>query len=191
MSFVDQLSSFVESNNYPSINEFDNYNFKRLSHLNKTMVVAIVDHRDPAEASTFISALRNTVQSFPVEVTSNLVFGHLDGNRWRRFIKEHDAVLSSVLVVDTKRDLHHSFPIDADIRNSEVSVAVAIADVITALVTGKVEMRPTVPPGLLQKIQYRIRDYAPWSYLVLSMPFALLLLSIFVSYPPEEKMKKH
>jgi hypothetical protein len=52
-------------------------------------------------------------------------------------------------------------------------------------------MHATVPPSLWQKIQYRIRDYAPWSYVVLSLPVVLLLLSVFVSYPPEEKIKKH
>ncbi len=185
----EEVTQFVEHNNYPTIVQFDNHNFKRLSHLNKTMVLAIVDYQYRGVADTLVSSLEAVVGSFPREAVSSYVFGHLDGVRWRRFIKEHHAVMGSLLVVDTRHDLHRSYPIDS--AASESAVRVVIADVITAVVGGTADLEPSVPPSLLQKIQYRIRDYAPWSYVVLALPFILLALSLLVSYPQDEKIKKH
>ncbi len=185
----EEIGGFVEHNNYPTLNKFDNHNFKRLSHLNKTMVIAIVDYQYGGIADWLVSGLEAAIASFPVETTSTCVFGHLDGVRWRRFIKEHDAIMGSILVVDTKHDLHHSFPIDP--HAAPTAVKVLISEVITTVIDGSIELYPTVPPSLLQKIQYRIRDYAPWSYIILALPIVLALLSTMVSLPKEEKIKKH
>ena len=112
---AEELEAFVESNNYPLVSRFDNHNFKRLSGINNKIIVAVVvDYTRTAETAAIMQALEYAVSPLTLpspQDTARFIFGHLDGVKWRAFIKQHHTMVPSVLILDQTNDLHQTFPL--------------------------------------------------------------------------------
>ena len=199
---ADPLTAFVEANNYPLVSHFDNHNFKRLSHIaGKYIVAAVVDYERTEETSAILAGLEHALSpssSSSMQDQDKLIFGHLDGVKWRTFIKHHRTMLPAVLLLDQANDLHQTFPLPA-LGNSPIStyegalekeMSTVVQSVLKNL-NDKSEWRTSEPPTLFEKISYRFTSYYPWSLAVILLPVTFVCMSIFAPYPKEKKIKLH
>jgi thiol-disulfide isomerase/thioredoxin len=193
---IEDIDAFVVHNNYPLISTFDNHNYKRLAHLNKVMVLLLVNHLNPKEDDiAIIKTFESTLASaYTAEQLRDLVFGHIDVIKWRKFVKQFQAKPPSVLVVDFRagadKDKFETFPWPA--AQSEEQQAQMLRGVVDAMLEDTIELRPIERVGLLQKLRYRFDEYFPWSALVCIGPVVFILLGHFLApHPNEFKKKQH
>lgn len=184
------IEAFVERNNHPLISELDNHNFKRLSYVEKIFLLAVVDFRQ-GSADDILRAFDSVVSAVPVEASSGLLFGHLDGVRFRKYIKSHAAVLPCLLVLDHKNELHHSFVLPSG-KLDRLEYESAIKEVVDQVLYHPVdvEWNRSSPPSLLQKLLYRVRDYYPWSVIIIGLPVLIVVASFLVPFPSDKKKKR-
>ncbi|KAJ1391196.1 hypothetical protein B484DRAFT_459509 [Ochromonadaceae sp. CCMP2298] len=182
---LEALELFVEQNNYPLISQFDHHNFRRLSDIPKLIVAALIDPARPASAQ-IVQALEAAVQSLSAEQQAAFIFGHLDGVKWRSFMKTHNARVSSVLLLDQGQDLHQTFDLaeSTDLRADMHSIVYSIVHH-----SKDIEWRKSEDPSMVQKMSYRFKDYYPWSLLVVLLPIAFAIMMLTTPYPKEKKMK--
>lgn len=197
---VQALEAFVESNNYPLVSRFDNHNFKRLSHISgKYIVAAVVDYTQTAETAAILAALEHAVSPSTLaapEDQAKFIFGHLDGVKWRTFIKHHRTMVPSILVLDQANDLHQTFPLiltAADVQEPVASdLKAAVASVVLSIVHNDSADRwkGGEVPTIIEKMIYRFNSYYPGSLLVILLPIAFTVMTLFTPYPQEKKIKK-
>ena len=192
----EDIHKFVEENNYPLVSKYDNHNFKRLSHIpGKYMVAAVVDYKR-SETAAILAGLEHAVS--PHVLTneadmSRFIFGHLDGVRWRGFIKHHRTMVPALLVIDQASDLHQSFPLDVSSLDPTVlnaQMASIILDIVHNI-DAKDRWLASEAPSIMEKISYRFKSYFPWSVLVIVLPIIFVAMSAMTPYPQEKKAKQH
>ncbi len=199
---ADTLAAFVEANNYPLVSHFDNHNFKRLSHIaGKYIVAAVVDYSRSEETAAILAGLEHALSPSPSSSRQDhdkLIFGHLDGVKWRTFIKHHRTMLPAVLLLDQANDLHQTFPLPAlgssPVGSYESTLEKEMSAIVQSVVKSlhnKSEWRTSEPPTLFEKISYRFTSYYPWSLAVILLPVTFVCMSIFAPYPNEKKIKLH
>lgn len=180
------MEHFVKYNNYPLISHLENFNFKLLAHLNKTMIIAVVDYKQTDAHDAIVKAFGEGAREYGFDRSEEYILGHLDGVRWKAFIKHHEALLPSILVIDHDDERHASFHLKPVGTTTYTSI---IHEIMEKINKGEVELLPTVPVGLVRKIIHRFERYYPWSLLLLIMP-CLLLIASFVFPHPDRKAKK-
>jgi hypothetical protein len=180
------VRSFVVKNNYPVVSQFENHNFKVFSHLNKTMVIAILDY-SKSYSTEVISALETIARRVPNERKDSYIFGHLDGTRWKTFVRHHEGKTPSLLVVDHDDGRHADFIVPVD---SPSVLSASIEEFFELLISDRLQFRDTVPPTLWQKIKHRFETYYPWSIALVVMPLILLGAALFYPYPQPKKVKQ-
>lgn len=194
----DAIVSFVTDNNYPLVSKYDNHNFKRLSHLpGKYIVAAVVDYKR-SETAAIITALEQAVEPSVLsgagpEVASHFVFGHLDGVKWRTFIKHHRTMIPAILVLDQASDLHQTFPLSVSAEDLP-TLNEQLASIVLTLVhtvDDKDRWVASEAPGLLEKLSYRFKSYYPYSLLVVGLPVLFFVFAALTPYPKEKKVKMH
>ena len=111
----EEVELFVAANNYPLVSVFDNHNFKRLSHLNKSMVVAVVDYRNEDTTKQIVSSLDRVVSSRLAENKAGpypVICGHLDSVRKNNNQDFNNCTVpstTSFLVNHSNKIFHHYF----------------------------------------------------------------------------------
>ena len=188
-----EIETFVEMNNYPLINEFDNHNFKRLSHIKKIIVCAVVDPRKSESTAmvreAFSAAVRATLTPYQA---ADFIFGVLDGVRWRSFVRLYDCSVPAILVLDQDNELHQSFSLEdlAKVGGDADGLQAAVSSILLRVQhhTLSMEWNRSLPPSFLEKVDRRFRDYYPWSLLVIALPVILLFMAFQTPYPKEKQL---
>jgi thiol-disulfide isomerase/thioredoxin len=192
----EQLSSFVTSNNYPFLSIFDNHNFKILSHLNKTMVIAIIDEKKEITSKTILSSLKTNFLQLTQELQSKetqekYILGYLNGNIWKSFVRHHDAYIPSLLVIDHQDERHAVLKLISSGKTTE-NYSAQIKKFLTSLIIEEnLEFKETIAPGLIRKMIHRFKKHFPYSILLIALPSILVILAIVMfPYPNSQKQKK-
>jgi protein disulfide-isomerase-like protein len=193
------IIGFVTHNNYPLVSKFDNHNFKRLSHIpGKYIVAAVVDYSHEAETKAILEALEHAI-SPPVlsaagaDAGARFIFGHLDGVKWRTFVKHHRTMLPAILVLDQANDVHQTFPLSVsakDLPTLKEQVASVVLTMVES-VDDKDRWVASETPGLFEKLVYRFKSYYPYSLLALVLPVLFFVFAMLTPYPQEKKAKQH
>jgi hypothetical protein len=102
---IDRLGEFVKGNNYPLVASLDSHNFKHLGSLKRTMVIAVVDYKDAGQSKKLLGDLDAAATTLPLEQAENFVFGHLDGVQWKGFVKQYEAKVPALLLLDIAKEL--------------------------------------------------------------------------------------
>lgn len=188
VSSIENLESFVRLNNFPLVSEFEAHNFKVLAHLNKTMVIFVVDFRDGKSLQFSKQALNTVAHAHKHHDPTSIIFGFLDGIRWKKFARHHEAAVPSILVADHDNERHAVFSLKKMKGDDYESV---LLDVLDKLRAGAIEMKSTtVSPSLLQKVLHRIERYGWLSLLLFLSPIVFLASSFFFPHPKDKKSKQ-
>lgn len=183
---VEEVERIVTRTNYPLISRFDNHNFKRLTGLDKILLVLIVNDKSP-NAKIMTEAFAEFVESVSTEDRESIIFGDLHGPRWKSFLVRHDIIVPALLVLNTTTDTYHTVNLGSD----PYSIKGQTAYLLKGVRDRNLDMKTSKQPGLPEKIVSRVREYYPWSVLICLLPFLLIILIPYVSYPKEvEKIKK-
>ena len=180
---MDRLGDFVKGNNYPLVASLDSHNFKHLGSLKRTMVIAVVDYKDAGQSKKLLDDLDAAATTLPLEQAENFVFGHLDGVQWKGFVKQYEAKVPALLLLDIAKEKYHTTLCDKDFS------ADSITSILAGLTSGNVTMKATPSKGFLQDIKKKLVDYYPYSLLCL-LPIVLIIVSMLLYYPDESKAKK-
>ena len=201
-----EIENFVRYQNQPLISVLDNHNYKQFSHLDRVVIMAVVDLQTKKavmaeEANRILTAFSSAAEVLSyennaVKELSNYgaevpVFGYLDGVKWRKFVKRYGgAQLPSILVVDLSRDMHKHFSLKG-VATDGAELEAFILSIMQATAAGSLEMEKSESPGIIQKIAYRFSDYYPWSFIILLLPILLMSLSVgYFRYPEDKKLKR-
>jgi hypothetical protein len=184
---ISTLTAFVKEYNHPLISQIDNHNFKRLGSLGKLQVILIVNYKDEILTTGLISMFRETASALPNVKSDKIVFGHIDGVMWRTFLKQYDfSTTPSLLVLNVALEQFLLYPIP--LSNSSEFLTTTVND-IASTPAETLNLKQREAHGVVGKILKKLKDNYPWS-LLCALPFVLLVLSIFVFYPDENKPKK-
>jgi protein disulfide-isomerase-like protein len=182
---VDEIENFVTANNFELITKFDNHNFKRLGHLNKTMIVLVNDNLNKEEEFYLSMKLyEESIVSLSISADS-FVFGYLDAIRWRSFLKKYQADKSPCLLfLDLVMEEYHTVRVELVNKTS-------INDAIVSFKNGEFNelMKAPFSPNYGQIILKKMNDYYPWSLLA-GVPIILLIVNFFMPMPDKKKKKK-
>lgn len=196
-----EIENFVRYQNQPLISVLDNHNYKQFSHLDRVVIMVVVDLQQVKESDRILAAFssaaaeltyaNNSVQELSNYGSEVPVFGYLDGVKWRKFIKRYGgAQMPSILVVDLSRDMHKRFSLQG-VGADEAELEAFMSSIMQATAARSLEMDSSESPGIMQKIAYRFADYYPWSMLLILLPAVLMSLSFgYFRYPEDKKMKR-
>lgn len=188
---AEDIDYFVTHHNFPLINTFDNHNYKRMAHLDKVMMLLLVNHMNPAENDKLlIDSFEEAISSnyLPQDV-SDIVFGHIDVQKWYKFVKQFQAKVPSVLVVDFRTNQYENFLLPTDTNNQSHYVNFyKIA--IDAILKDTLQTKPIVPLGIMDKLKYRYNQYFPYSLILCIVPVVLILFSHFLAPHPGDYYSK-
>lgn len=198
-STTDIIKTFIERNNYPLINIFENHNFKILSHLNKTMIIAIIDETKEITTKTILTQLKSyynqIIHDYPDRADhfyENYIIGYLDGKKWKQFVRHHDAYLPSILIIDHQDERHAVMRLPSSAKATEKFNTLIKKVLISLMVDESIEMNDTIAPGIVRKMIHRFKRYFPYSILIIALPTILLFLSLkFFPFPDRKKPKQH
>lgn len=191
-NFIGDVSSeaieqFVNVYNRPFISEVDSHNFKSLNSLERVTTLAVLNTK-AAITPVIIDALDGAASKLSTADNDLFVFGHIDGIKWKRFLKQYEAATTPrILMLDLSKEHYLSFPID--INASPQDLESYIHEKLLGVVSGTLSFKKFQVLPLHQRIVKKLRDYYPWSLLCFT-PVLLLVISIFIVYPDEPKMKK-
>ena len=181
------IETFATKNNYPVLSELENHNFKVFAHLNKTMVIAVLDYAQQSVAQEVISLLESVSRRVPAQLKSRFIFGHLDGKRWKTFVRHHEASVPSLLVVDHDDARHANIALSA--QDTASFAEIIEKDLFAMLLEDSLPFRDTVAPSLWQKMKHRFETYYPWSVVLVALPVLLFGASFLYPYPKAKKTK--
>lgn len=188
LSSIDELEAFIKSNDFPLVSELEAHNFKLLSHLNKTMVIAVMDFNDAEKMQAMKQSLVQVALSFSEHDASSIIFGFLDGIRWKKFAKHHEAVVPCILVADHDNERHAVVPLNGIKRDEYVNI---LSDTVELIKSNSIDMRPTTHLSLWRKLLHRINRYGWLSIVLFASPVLFFGLTHFFPHPKEKKAKQH
>ena len=187
-----EIEEFVTQNNVPFMNKFDNHNFKKLGSLGNVLAIVAVDYAQESETANIIQSLDIAATSLPESERDKLVFGHIDGVKWIKFLRQYDVEMTpTFLLLDVALDLH----ITVNLKNGGIDehgnsiLPATVASVLEDYFKGSINMKAMKPPSMIQKAIKKMRSYYPWSILCI-VPVMLMVLSFFLPYPEDGKQKK-
>ena len=172
----EDVNSWVEVHNHGILTTFDNGNFKRLAGLGKLIVAAIIDG---PEESHFAIDFESAVVGHHELSHTKVVFGFLDGSRWKQFTRKYNVPVPSLLVMDlaSKKQFTQKLPISSSEMNYIFDRAIG----------GTLEMKSSASGSWWAHLVSQWHYYYPWSILFL-LPFFLLILAIFNPVPRKEHL---
>ena len=180
---ISKLEEFLLRNNHPLISSLDSHNFKQLGNLKRLMVIAVVDYKDSGASKKLMSELDRTATELTLEHAEHFVFGHLDGVQWKIFVKQYEASVPALLLLDLAKEQYHTTLVGKDFTASSIS------SILTNYIQGSVTMKAVPSKGFFEDIKKKFSDFYPYSLLAL-VPIFLLIASFLVYYPEDSKTKK-
>ena len=189
-SDISKLEDFVAANNHPLVSALDSHNFKALGSLNRLMVIAVVDYADAGASKKLLQDLDAAAATLPVEQADQFVFGHLDGVQWKAFVKQYEAKVPALLLLDWAsggggKETFHTTLCDEAAGFGQAS----ITTILTGIKDGSISMKTVPSKGIVDDLQKKFMDYAPYSFLCI-IPVVLLVVSCLLQFPDDGLAKK-
>jgi hypothetical protein len=186
----DTIRSFVEDQNWPFISLIDSHNFKSLASLGRIMFLLVWD---PSVSSDRILRLFDEVCSAVVGSHDRLLFGYVDGPRWKRFFRQYEVdKYPSVLLLDVPHELYATVSLAEGSQGDseeEMKAKGAMEAMLRSFEAGELGMKEMKPLGLFSRWVRKAGDLYPYSLLAL-VPLFLLLWAFFTPHPDKVKGKK-
>lgn len=181
------LAEYIQQNNYPLVSSFEDHNFRTLAHLNKTMMLGILDFSEKPTTDAAVRALQTTASKIMESHPHAFIFGYLDGKQKKRYAKHYEVIPPTILIVDHDDERHASVSVKGvDVSDYESF----FQETMQKVISGEIELLQTNQPGLWRKISHRIERYQTFALLLFLAPIAFLLSSFFFPHP-SKKTKQH
>ncbi len=133
-----------------------------------------------------------------------LLFGTIDGVRWRSFFKQYESDrLPVLLLLDLRRELYLATPLITStvVKHSpdqdgqvQQETRREIEAVLNGYLASTLLFKHYEPPGFIHRIVQRLREKSVYTWLLV-LPLIFLLTSLFVTPHPDHKkkmmLKKH
>lgn len=157
------------------MSKLDNSNFKALGDLGLVMMIAVVDYNSP-DTQSLIEKLSNAAANMPLIIQDKIIFGHVDGIKWKKFMAHYNTVVNSILCLHSIEDTYIN--LKATITHEE------LLEIGNQIATNTLELQLAIQKSFLQKLWGKLVEFYPTSLLCV-VPFILLALSFFI--PTEAK----
>jgi hypothetical protein len=178
------MMSFIDTHNHLLLNPIDKSNFRTLGRTGKPLVLAVVDYAQEEEAAALIVHLDEAASALDSHVAHSVVFGHMDGVKWKRFMSKFHATVPSILVMDLSVNGYYVAKHGLDLKGVEAVVAGALEK---SLHYEEVESHDA---SLLQRITRKMQKNYPWSVIICALPLIFLVTSCAFPHPSSVQKKK-
>lgn len=176
-----KIEELIVNANFPLVSELEAHNFKVLAHLNKTMFIAVIDFQSQSMVQFSREALHAAAKS--VNIQDSCIFGYLDGLRWKKFAKHHEAIVPSLLVADHDNGRHAVLSMKAIVEEDYRSF---INDTVQRVLRNEIPMKDTIEPTFWRKVLHRLERYSWMKYFIFFLPITLFLASFFFPHPQKK-----
>jgi hypothetical protein len=177
-SSIEVIENFITLNNRALVTKFDNSNFKKLGSLGLVMMIGVVDYSKTEQSFSLIEKISKIAKSSNPEILDKIIFGHVDGVKWRKFLSHYNTKTNMILILNLTSDTYRVY--DADISLEELhKLSYEISNDSLELIKAKEK-------GFLEKVTNKLNDYYPWSLLCL-LPFVLIICSYSINVPKKIK----
>ena len=116
----DKIEQFISFNNRPLISKLDNTNFKNLGELGLTMIIAVVDYGDKDGSDMVIEKLNKVANVLSPGVQDKIVFGHVDGVKWKKFLSHYNGKPHVFLCLDLASDRYLTIKPETSLEESNL-----------------------------------------------------------------------
>ena len=175
------IDEFIISNNRPLVSRLDNSNFKALGDLGLVMIIAVVDYNQKEESKALIDKVTTTANQLTANVQDKIVFGHVDGVKWRKFMSLYDAKPNTILILHLIDDAHIT------LSGKEASLD-NLNEIAHRIHDDTLLLNKAVPRGFFAKTWRKLVDYFPASLLCF-VPIVMIIMSFTVSTRADKEKK--
>jgi hypothetical protein len=173
-NIFEESRSFILNYSNPLISALDNSNFKRLASLGKLMFILVSDYSSDALMS--VDQFKQIVYDLPMNYQELVIFGHINGVTWKKFLRKYNGRPNSIVVLDVLNDAFYHF---------ENLSRESILETLKAIHMNDLELTEAVELSLFSRLSTKFSDYYPWS-LLCALPLLLLILLYFMPLPKEK-----
>lgn len=176
-----EIEDFIERHNHLLVTPLDKTNMRRLGRTGKPLIIAITKE-DHEQSNNLLSYLDQAASILEIDEAHKFIFGHMNGIKYRHYLERYrGATPPSLLVLDLSVNGYYVLK-KTDSDNVKDTVLKAISKDLPWI-----ELEPT---GLtfIEKIQWKLKQYYPWSLLCI-LPFIFLILSYCFPHPNSIKQK--
>lgn len=177
----ESIDEFIIANNRPLVSLLDNSNFKALGDLGLVMMIAVVDYSNKEESQALIDKITLTANQLTASVQDKMIFGHVDGVKWRKFLAHYNTKPQMILVLHLVDDAYITLP------SSETSLD-TLNEIAHRIHDGTLDMAKAVKKSFFEKLWRKLVDYFPASLLCL-VPFGMIIMSFTVSTRADKEKK--
>lgn len=182
---TDEFVHFVETHNHLLLNPIDKHNFRALGRTGKPLVIAVVDYAQEDVTAGLIVHLDEIASELDSHIAHSIVFGHMDGIKWRRYLAKFGVTVPGIFVMDLSVNGYYvtskKDPLDAESIRAVVSGAVQ-----KSLSYLEVESHDTT---LTQRIVRKLQRYYPWSVILCALPLVFIVSSCLFPHPSSVQKK--
>ena len=175
------IDEFIISNNRPLVSQMDNSNFKILGDLGLVMMIAVVDYNKKKESQALIDKITTTANQLTASVQDRIVFGHVDGVKWRKFMAQYDTKPNMILILHLIDDTYVTLP------GAEASLD-SLSEIAHRIHDDTLLMNKATGKGFFEKTWRKLVDYFPASLLCL-VPIVMMIMSCTVSARADKEKK--
>ncbi|XP_034022754.1 protein disulfide-isomerase TMX3 [Thalassophryne amazonica] len=104
--YVDgSLSSWVNKERFQGYLQIDSFTLYELGETGKLVVIAVIDEKDPTEASGRLKILiQNVAKEYREHFNRDFQFGHMDGNDYINSLIMNEVTVPSVIILNTSNE---------------------------------------------------------------------------------------
>lgn len=177
-----EMISFVELHNHLLVNPIDKSNFRTLGRTGKPLVLAVVDYSQDS-TSELIVMLDEAASELDAHVAHSVVFGHMDGIRWKNFLRKFGASVPSILVMDLSVNGFYVVKSPQDLG--------AVKRVVAGALSKELEYEEVESHDLTlsQRVVKKMQRYYPWSVLVCMLPVVFAVSTFMFPHPASASKK--
>lgn len=176
-----EIEEFIERHNHLLVTPLDKSNMRRLGRTGKPLIIAIIKENHE-ESNNLLSYLDQAASSIEINEAHNFIFGHMNGVKYRHYLERYKGANPvSLLILDLSVNGYYVLN-----KINEENVKNIVLKSITKDLPW-IELEPT-DLNFFQKIQWKLKQYYPWSILCI-LPFIFLILSFCFPHPNSIKQK--
>jgi len=144
-------------------------------------MIAVVDYSNKEESQALIDKITLTANQLTASVQDKIIFGHVDGVKWRKFLAHYNTKPQMILVLHLVDDAYITLP------SSETSLD-TLNEIAHRIHDGTLDMAKAVKKSFFEKLWRKLVDYFPASLLCL-VPFGMIIMSFTVSTRADKEKK--
>lgn len=177
-----QIGQFIEHHNHLLVTPLDKSNLRRLGRTGKPLIIAIVKD-DHSASNNLLSNLEEVVADLDIEIAHRFVIGYMNGDKYATYLERYRGALSppSLLVLDLSVNGYY---VTKTLTKEKIKETV---DQAITKTLSYVEVDP-VDLSFFKKIQWKLKQYYPWS-LLCCLPLVFFCLSFLFPHPNSVKEK--